>query len=69
MEMIEEAVGRHSVPCKFKCISDGFIWAFSGVYGPQMEGDKRCLCEELAGVIHWWEIPWCLGGEPDQISY
>ena len=32
--MIEEAVGRHSVSCKFKCISDGFIWPFSGVYGP-----------------------------------
>ena len=33
---MEEAVGRFSVSCKFTSVLDQFIWAFTGVYGPNL---------------------------------
>jgi hypothetical protein len=37
-----------------------FAWAFEGVYGPNI----RCLLwKELAGLISWWDVPWCVGGD------
>uniref|UniRef100_A0A2N9I2D6 Reverse transcriptase domain-containing protein n=1 Tax=Fagus sylvatica TaxID=28930 RepID=A0A2N9I2D6_FAGSY len=41
VEKIDEAVGLFSVSCKFRCISDQYEWAFSGVYGPQSNRDRR----------------------------
>ena len=32
------------------------MWAFSGVYGPDLDQDKKKkkLWEELAGIYSWW---------------
>jgi hypothetical protein len=31
------------------------VWAFSGVYGPDLDQDKKKnLWEELAGIYSWW---------------
>ncbi len=34
VEKVEEAVGMFSISWKFRNVSSGFEWAFSGVYGP-----------------------------------
>ena len=54
---IEEAVGMHSVSCKFREVASGFEWAFSGVYGPSSGADRGRLWEELLGVFYWWDVP------------
>ena len=41
VEKIEEHVGKFYVACSFKKIKDGFSWAFTGVYGPNLDGDRR----------------------------
>ena len=63
VEHIEEAVGTFSISCKFKSTLDQFIWAFSGVYGPNADSDRHYLWEELSRVFSWWEISWCIGGD------
>ena len=40
---MEEAVGRFSVSCKFTNVSDQFVWAFTGVYDPNLHHDRRFL--------------------------
>ena len=39
VEKIGEAVGSFSVSCKFKNVVDHFVWAFTGVYGPNSDCD------------------------------
>jgi hypothetical protein len=26
-------------------------------------GDIRLLWDELAGMLSWWNLPWCIGGD------
>ena len=33
---MEETVGRFYVSCKFTSVLDQFVWAFTGVYGPNL---------------------------------
>ena len=47
---VEEAMGRFSVSCKFTSVSDQFVWAFIGVYGPNSLSVRRFLWEELFGL-------------------
>lgn len=62
MEKIEECVGEFSVAVSLKNAVDQFSWAFAGVYGPNPDCDRRILWDELAGLISWWDLPWCIGG-------
>uniref|UniRef100_A0A2N9I786 Reverse transcriptase domain-containing protein n=1 Tax=Fagus sylvatica TaxID=28930 RepID=A0A2N9I786_FAGSY len=43
-------------------VSDQFEWIFTGVYGPNADRDRWALWEELAGLVSWWDAPWCIGG-------
>ena len=63
VEKVEEAVGIFSVSCKFRSVFDSQEWMFSGVYGPQSDGERLLMWEELAGISSWWGIPWCLRGD------
>ncbi|KAG2684095.1 hypothetical protein I3760_10G062500 [Carya illinoinensis] len=63
VENIEEFVGEYLVGCLFKNFEDGFVWAFAGVYGPNLDCKRRMLWDELAGIASWWEVPWCIGGD------
>ena len=38
---MEEAVERFLVSCKFTSVSDQFVWTFTGVYGPNLNHDRR----------------------------
>lgn len=48
---------------------DGFDWACTGVYGPDEDGHKGALWEELERVCSRWVIPWCLIGDFNIIRY
>ena len=63
VDKVESAVGSHTVSCKFKEVSSGFEWAFSGIYGPHRSMERRLMWEELSGIHAWWSIPWCVGGD------
>ncbi|XP_065630572.1 uncharacterized protein LOC136067974 [Quercus suber] len=69
VEKLEEAVGHFSVSCRFKNVVDQFVWAFSGVYGPNCDRDRCLLWEELLGVCSWWEVPWCVGGDFNVVRF
>jgi hypothetical protein len=36
---------------------------FAGVYGLNLDRDRRLLWDELVGVLSWWNIPLCIGGD------
>ena len=43
VEKFEEAVGHYSVSCRFKNVGDNFEWAFTSVYGPNVDKEHRLL--------------------------
>jgi hypothetical protein len=63
VEKIENCIGVYSLAVKFRSIEDNSIWAFAGVYGPNHARDRRILWEELVGLMSWWNMPWCVGGD------
>ena len=69
VEKLEEAVGHFSVSCKFKNVVDQFVWAFTGVYGPNCDRDRGPFWEELSGVCSWWDVPWCVGGDFNVVRF
>ena len=69
VEKIEEVVGQFSISCRFKNVSDHFKWAFIGIYGPNLNRKRQFMWEELAGLISWWNLPWCLGSDFNVIRF
>ena len=63
VEKIENCVVVYTLAVKFRNIEDGSIWAFAEVYGPNYASDRRILLEELAGMMNWWTMPWCVEGD------
>lgn len=47
----------------FRNIEDRSIWAFARVYCPNHASDGRILWDELAGIMSWWNMPCCIGGD------
>ena len=48
---------------------DQFVWAFTGVNGPNSLRDGRFLWEELFGLNSWWNVPWCVGGDFNVVRF
>ena len=69
VDKVDEAVGCFSISYKFKNVADHFIWAFTGVYGPNSDRDRRFLWEELSGLRSWWDVPWCVGGDFNVVRF
>ena len=69
LEKMDEAVGQFSLSCKFRNVSNQFEWIFTGVYGPNTNRERRQLWEELAGIISWWDAPWCIGGDFNVVRF
>jgi hypothetical protein len=42
-------MGEFSIAYSFKNVKDQFSYAFVSVYGPNIDGDRRPLWDELAG--------------------
>ena len=67
MELVDSEIGLFSISCLFKMVERGFLWTFSGVYGPVERKLKEVFWEELGSIRGWWEGPWCLGGDFNEI--
>ena len=48
---------------------DDFVWACIGVYGPNDDGQRAALWEELSQVRARWPMAWCLVGDFNIIRY
>ena len=63
LELVEAELGHFSVTCMFKNVEDGFLWAFTGVYGPVKRSKRELFWQELGAVKGLWGGPWCIGGD------
>ncbi|KAG6669188.1 hypothetical protein CIPAW_01G225900 [Carya illinoinensis] len=59
----EEFIGEYTVAVSLKMVEDNFLWAFAGIYGPNVDNIRHQLWEEIARVHSWWDLPWCIGGD------
>ena len=48
---------------------DDFVWACTGVYDPNDNGQRPTLWEELSQVHARWPMAWCLVGDFNIIRY
>ena len=48
---------------------DDFVWACTGVYGLNDNGQRFTLWEELSQVCARWPMAWCLVGDFNIIKY
>lgn len=63
VEKVETYVGEFVITCSFKNVANDFSWAFAGVYGPHNISSRRLLWDELASLLCWSDVPWCIGGD------
>jgi hypothetical protein len=66
---IKECVGVYYVACSFRNVDENFEWAFTSVYGPNFDSDRRVFWDELAGMISWWDFLWWIGGDFNIICF
>ena len=50
LEKSEVLVGSFSVSIQWKGVEDGFVWACSGVYGPNDNNVRGYMWEEFVGI-------------------
>ena len=50
LEKMEAMVGTFLVSVKWQGVVDGFIWACSGVYGPNDNNERRHMWDKLVGI-------------------
>ena len=43
LELVDLENEVFSISCHFKNCEDGFIWTFTGVYGPTLRKDSKCF--------------------------
>lgn len=69
VELLGMEVGLFSISCWFRCVDNGFIWVFIGVYGPLSRDGRKQIWEELGDVRGLWGDPWCVGGDFNIIQF
>ncbi|RVW36959.1 Transposon TX1 uncharacterized 149 kDa protein [Vitis vinifera] len=69
LELMGMEVGFFSVSCRFKNCEDGFLWTFTGVYGPTMKRHRELFWEELGAIRGLWSDPWCIGGDFNVVRF
>ena len=50
LEKSEVLVGLFSVSIQWKGVEDGFVWACSGVYGPNDNNVRGYMWDEFVGI-------------------
>lgn len=63
VEKVVECVGVYFLPVSFTNDANHSTWAFAGVYGLNPDRDRRILWDKLVGLLSWWNLPWCIGGD------
>ena len=69
LELVGLEVGIFSISCRFKNCEDGFMWFFTGVYGPTMKRYREPFWEELGAIRGLWSDPWCISGDFNVIRF
>ena len=50
LDLIDIQKGLFSISCIFKSCEDGFMWMFTGVYGPILRRERESFWEELGAI-------------------
>ena len=69
INLADYVFGSYSVTCLFRMTENGFLWAFSGVYGPVENSYRESFWEELGSIKGLWDCPWCVGGDFNEVLY
>jgi exonuclease III len=69
VEKVDDCVGRYTLAVSLRNVDDNFLWAFWGVYGPNDDGERRVLWNEMTGLMSWWDRPWCFGGDFNVVRF
>ena len=69
LELVGMEVSLFSILCCFKNCEDGFLWTFTGVYGPTMKRYRELFWEELGAIRGLWPDPWCIGGDFNVVRF
>ena len=65
----DSAIVQFSVNVLLKGIVNDFVWACSGVYGPNDDSQWGALWEGLTRMHSRWNIAWCVIGDFNIIRY
>ena len=68
-EKLDVIVGQFFVSVLLRGVVDDFVWACTGVYGLNDNGQRFTLWEELSQVCARWPMAWCLVGDFNIIKY
>jgi exonuclease III len=63
VKKVDVCLGDFTLAVSFRNVVDRFVWAFVGVYGPNSDMDRNLIWDELAGILSWWSLSWCIGGD------
>ena len=69
ISLVDSVVGSFSVTCLFRMPENGFLWDFSGVYGPTQNSFRESFWEELGSIKGLWDCPWCVGGDFNEVLF
>jgi hypothetical protein len=69
VEKMDVCGGRYTIACSLRNIDDNFMWAFGVVYGPNDDGERSILWDEMVGLMSWWDMPWCFGGDLNVVRF
>ena len=69
LELVGLEVGIFSILCRFKNCEDGFMWFFTGVYGPTLKSYREPFWEELGAIRGLWSDSWCISGDFNMIRF
>lgn len=69
LEKLDVVAGQFSISVLLRGVVDDFVWACTGVYDPNDNGQRPTLWEELSQVRARWPMAWCLVGDFNIIRY
>jgi len=69
VEKIDKCVREFTLAVTFRNVEAHFTWSFAGVYSPNSNRDRRLRWDELVGMVSWWNLPWCIGGDFDVTQF
>jgi hypothetical protein len=53
VEKVDECMRWYILAISLRNVDDNFLWAFGGVYGPNNDGERRVMWNEMAGLMSW----------------